>query len=178
MHARQTAKMNADVLSVVAGYCDIDSRRALSLPPHKLRRDAAFDAQMQTIHQERKSTYMVEHWGTKRLTSTWHIQLNCKTKAVVVIMVFGDLGTSDAEITWYIPMTGTTWPSSFAASAVCTFGFDGEIFTYHTLDPPLPSASRYMVFANFISGRWTVNAKGRVAQDKAALARLGFVLKT
>jgi hypothetical protein len=42
--------MNADVLFNIAGFCGIDGRRALGIPPSKLKRNTEFDQQLQAIH--------------------------------------------------------------------------------------------------------------------------------
>jgi hypothetical protein len=73
--------MNDDVLTNIAGFCDIDSRRALGTGPRPVKRNTNFDTRLAAIHGMRADAVTVQQ---NRDYAHWSILLNDRLSACIL----------------------------------------------------------------------------------------------
>jgi hypothetical protein len=172
--------MNLDVLSVVASYCDIDSRRALLQKPNRLCRNPEFDTKMQGLHRaiDRRTRrvlnldYGLSVIHRRQDTSPWLTQYHTVLNSIHTVNVL-----SDGAVTHIVKEP--LHPALFGES-ITTFYPDGTIRSHVMLEFPVQGAffmQERWVATYFRNGQWQVVHTGTFTEkDEANLTRLGFVL--
>jgi hypothetical protein len=162
--------MNDDVLSTIAGYCDIDTRRdahnIFGLVSRPLKRNAGFDAKLQTIHQMRD----VERTQQRMYPEAWRIRLNNRINARI-----GYQNTTGGS-SYYQIFTSSYRPwlrRGYWARYEWISNDSGYIVTSHiqnirVIDKRIPRLN-----AIWTDGKWTVN---RRKYGVEVVRQLGYTL--
>jgi hypothetical protein len=173
--------MNDDVLSNIAGFCDVDSRRALGLPPKKLMRNAEFDLKLQELHRKIRVTFGPSWFDSAY--EEWCIRLNNRFQVLTHHRIpnrryFGTpvldrcFGTRMLNVSFEYKRTGL-----LARCDSCKFANDGprgkETIVCDTIMETLESFRSY-----FINKQWTIAAwhlQQLTPESVVALRKLGYV---
>jgi hypothetical protein len=158
--------MNADVLSNIVGFCDIDSRRALG-PGYgiqDLKRNVEFDRKMQAILDMRKSSI---HSSQRVYREYWYITLNDKMRACFANHSFYS-GKSHIETTVhsYVP-----YYHRCNASYTCEFHDSMDKISSILLPEPYIE-----IRAQWKDGKWIVKKNQYQSRNHPMLQQLGYTL--
>jgi hypothetical protein len=160
------AKTMDDALTIVAAYCDIDTRRALKCGPNRLVRDAAFDERLQMIHRSGTVRSSQTQWANR-----WTVRLNARHDIVIdqngcVHCMQHSFGTSGNSL-------------AYPQSSVCEFNTcystgEQRMTCMIRHDPPLKAQG--FVHSVFENGRWVCWRPKTFADGQLeALKKLGYV---
>jgi hypothetical protein len=171
MEIRLRDNMNTDVLSNIAKYCDIDSRRALG--PEFVRplvRNADFDVKLQAIHRWMMSNrHYSEYNGNCK---KWKIQMNHAHS--IDIMIWHKVHNKHVHSVRHTFCYNNNNNTDMYRTACFAFNTSDDI--EEITSQVGHYRGNYPVFSYFRNGRWEIYSGGRTDKALVPLKKLGYVI--